>query len=174
MSDTHREAGLLVEGDQMFSPAGRWETIKSIDSTDRGVSLIYTDSTGPEYGWRVENFRRVRFIARERSGLRVVKVYESDVAMHVALGEPPSLVWAYDSPILAAATHVRGSGFWTIINWPSGRDQVTTQIKNRGVARAQLRLIAREHAKALGLAYVSGRRALLSDKAIAVLGSRLT
>jgi hypothetical protein len=166
MSVETREAGLLNIGDQILSPAGRWETIEHVDNIGKpgGGVRIWTDATGNGYSWRFTSWHRLRFVERKYAEPRVVKIFETPEQIIAALAGERDLVWPSDSVIVVDARKHAG-GSWEVTDRPGGGEPVVQPFPRRGSARAAVRRAARLHAKAIGVP-VAG------DALLARMGSR--
>lgn len=149
-------ADQLAPGDQVFTPARRWETVTRADLgqlSDWSVS-IFTDRTGPEYAWSLPRHRELptlrAWMVRGTAVVWVVSdavrgeviafVGRDDVAHH----EPPLYV------VAGAYPAGRGRG-WELRHRPQGGALVSTVVPSKAAAASAVKRIAKEHAAALGL-----------------------
>lgn len=140
----------LRVGDQVFTPAYRWETVTRLDQGDRysRATRVFTDHTGPEYAWRLANHHTLPILpASLVSAVPSVRVEASRdrVVAFVGADERPS------ATVLAEAVYLgRGNG-WRVNDRPNGLDLVTSVVARKDLALSRVRRAARAHAKALGL-----------------------
>jgi hypothetical protein len=145
----------LRAGDQMFSPAGRWETITAFEDTPAVLIRIRTDRTG-DYAWLLSGSLEVLALtpANLRATTRTVAVEETKSGIVAVLSSPSytSYCWDDGSLTLAMAQQKRGEG-WEFTDWPGGGELVVTTLPSKAAARSAIVRAARAHARGLGVKY---------------------
>jgi hypothetical protein len=148
----------LLTGDQIFTPAYRWETVIRLDrgETYSASTRVFTDRTGEGYGWSLANWHelptlrswQIRGTATVRvdsTRHRVVAFVGTGESEYWYLGQRPAMT------VLAEATPAgRGQG-WDVVNRPDGGDPVRVRVGSTAAALSAVKRAARVHAKALGL-----------------------
>lgn len=139
----------LMTGDQVFTAAGRWETVTRLERTDPYAcsTRVFTDVTGPDYAWSLPN--RCELPTLRSWHVRRTPMVQVDTR-HVVAFVAPTNDYAYspDAPVLATAYWAgRGQG-WDVVDAP-GADPV--RVATKAAAVSAVRRAARKHAKALRL-----------------------
>ncbi|MEU5874687.1 hypothetical protein AB0A73_24375 [Glycomyces sp. NPDC047369] len=150
-----RRADDIRVGDQVFTPAHRWETVETaVRAADR-MSVEFTTRHGrKEYRWRFESWHKQPVLPAWHTS-REPKARLWDGGRHLknviaAIGE-----WEYSAHKghhLAAAFGKQGAG-WEVYDYGAG---VPAALVAQGLTKAQavsqVKRIARERAKELGVA----------------------
>lgn len=147
----------LQPDDQMWSPAGRWETVTSTEYLDgRGLIAVHTNKTVDGYGWILTCTTDLPVMsAVELRHQRSVAVEATPGGDLIAvLSDPAYNAWHWDdgSVTLAQASHKRGEG-WTIADHLGTGNVQTTTYANKAEARSAIVRAAKAHAKGLGVRY---------------------
>jgi hypothetical protein len=140
-------------GDQIWSPASRWETVTGLDAPRPGaVTRVNTDLTGPDYGWALPNWREIPVlpVAHPR-GTSAVWIQAMRDRVLAFVGTVPEYHRNVNAPIVAQAIFFgRGRG-WEIVNRPDGGESTRETVASKATAVAAVRRSAKAHAKALRL-----------------------
>ncbi|MCH7230195.1 hypothetical protein L0U85_04865 [Glycomyces sp. L485] len=145
-----RRADRLCEGDQVFTAAGRWETVKTVERTGRSA-LVVTTETGRRScrwvlnlwsllpvlpAWRRRAEPKVRFWSnREQVGATLA---DSAHDIHTGYG-------------LAGAYVERGQG-WKVYDLTTAEPNPVAESLSKAKATALVKKIARTRAAELGAA----------------------
>lgn len=167
------QVGSLWVGWRFFSPAGRWETVVSVDDGGNQHSYmisVKTDKTAADYAWPLRSHNEVRAIPPgmldDEDPLRQIWLMDfpgsggSPARILVGIAEHGR--WSAGNGIidntLVHAQHLgRGGEGWEVIDRPNG--DTTDAGRRRQVfptkARAKSAAVAaaKQHAKKLGLSY---------------------
>lgn len=142
-------------GGQLWSPAGRWETIVAVDTRRSGTqTLIYTDKTGNAYAWSFWPSDKMPYLPAYTVTLPPAEVMVVEVGHHLEAVVASSIAdarWARGH-VLVSAQLVRGSG-WLIQDKSNGADFDQITVESKAKARAEVNRRARAHAKALGVPF---------------------
>lgn len=141
----------LNAGDQIWSPAGRWEIVTSVSpSSDPWLMRVVTDRTGSGYAWPLDCYRKVETVRarhlRETPSVRVWD-HQREIVAWVGTGE-----YLYRTALTLAQAFPRGRGLgWEVRDRPDGGELRVTGAPSKAAAAVLVRKAARAHAKALGL-----------------------
>lgn len=142
----------LRAGDQVFSPAGRWETVWSVVFEPSSYLVrLYTDRTGSDYSWTLERHQELTTVTAAR--VRVIPTVRVRNSSHnvVAYIATDDFLRGFGMVTLADASPLgRGRG-WEIRDRPTGGEITVTVVASKAAAVSLVRAAARAHAKALGL-----------------------
>jgi len=140
----------LAVGDQVYTPAGRWETVQDLDSSTWLVR-IFTDHTGPAYSWSVPRHRELPGLPAALALITPKIHVESTRRGVVAVIGTDEHVNGWASYVLAEAASLgRGEG-WEVRNRPAGGELDRLTVASKAEALSAVRRAARGHATALGL-----------------------
>ncbi len=140
----------LAVGDQLFTPAGRWETVAKLDDATWLVR-VFTDRTGPAYSWSLPRHRELPGLRAAWTLLKPTVRVESTQRGVVAFIGADEYVNGWASYVLADASPLgRGEG-WEVRDRPAGGELARLQVASKVEAMSAVRRAARAHAAALGL-----------------------
>jgi hypothetical protein len=140
----------LAVGDQVFTPASRWETVAAIDAATWLVR-VFTDRTGPAYSWSLPRHRELPGLRVDLVQIKPAVRIESTQRGLVAFIGTEEYVDGWASYVLVDATPLgRGAG-WEVRDRPSGGEVARLQVPSKAEALTAVRRAARAHAAALGL-----------------------
>lgn len=140
----------LKVGDQVWTPAARWETVADLDDA-AWLVRVFADRTGPAYSWSLPRHRELPglpvAIAQADPAVRV----ESTLRGLVAFVGTDTYIEGLTSYVLAEATPLgRGEG-WEVRDRPAGGELARLQVPGKPEALTAIKKAARAHAAALGL-----------------------
>ncbi len=140
----------LAVGDQVFTPAGRWETVAAIDAATWLVR-VFTDRTGSAYSWFLPRHRELPGLRAALAQIAPTVRVESTRRGVIAFVGTEEYVDGWASYVLAEASPLgRGEG-WEVRDRPSGGELARLKVPGKGEAMSAIRRAARAHAAALGL-----------------------
>lgn len=153
------KADVLCEGDMVFTPAQRWETVVRVDAPDdSSIDLrIFTDLTGEAYSWRWRTFDKVRRVPNWELNEKVaVRVHDWSYRRrgHITASVSPYLR-DYDTKTILVTAQYNGPGQgWSVIDHPAGGPASITVAESKPKALSFLNRAAKAHAKALRLPFL--------------------
>jgi hypothetical protein len=134
-------------GGQVFTPAGRWETITDLDGGATSLLVqVFTDRAA----WQWWGSDRLPYMPDYRvTSPAAVRVFETAHSFEVSVGAARTNYGR--GHVLLGAYHVRGTG-WQIQDRPAGVGELEHLVlPSKARARTEVNRRARAHAKRLGI-----------------------
>ncbi len=133
-------------GGQVFTPAGRWETIRNLSPECLALQVQVTTDRAVWMWWGSD---KLPYIPDYRASAEaLVRVREGSMHIEVAVGTARSYGRGH---VLAFARAVRGAG-WEISDRPGGAGELeNVTVPSKARARTEMNRRARAHAKRLGV-----------------------
>lgn len=158
--DNRPTASDVDAGWRILSPFDRWETVARTEGGGFSRVLIWTEETGPDQPWWYFPWSKLHAIRPEwtphgRAVIRVVEHRWPDSPMYAIACIDTNHDPDYVDPsgvIVQASTPGRGKG-WTVSHRPGGEVAVVV-CDSKAKARSELRRLARQYAKTMGVKLV--------------------
>lgn len=156
--DNRPTAEEIHAGWRIRSPFGRWETVERVQHDNQYAPvLIWTKESGPHQSWRYPSWRKLDATRPELTfnGTPEVRVFEYEwregpmYAFATMDTIVPDIV-SGDGILVSARPLGPGKG-WEVAHRPDGGDQVVIACNGKAKARSELRWLARQYAKKLGV-----------------------